>query len=275
MEPFQVVAAVVIVCLAGMAQSAVGFGYALFATPPLVMIGLPLPNVIALISTCSLLQAIIGVRRLRGSVPWRLSLTAMGVRLAGVIVGLFLLRELVALSAEQVRLVVGCVLCVLVGIQLIWRPRPVQSMHWAWGGLAFACSGLLAGFCGMGGPPLVLWSMAHDWPTRKTRGFLFGVFATAIPTQLALLWLTFGTPVLKYTAIGVAMLPLVYLGAMVGLPIGNRLGRTRLRRIAYVILLALGISAVAPAFVHRSVPREIRATEGDTAGHHSPINTAR
>lgn len=41
MEILDIVIAGVIICLAGMAQSAVGFGYAMFATPLLVLIGLP------------------------------------------------------------------------------------------------------------------------------------------------------------------------------------------------------------------------------------------
>lgn len=82
MEILDIVIAGVIICLVGMAQSAVGFGYALFATPLLMLIGIPLPNVIALVATCSMSQAIIGARKLHASVPWRLSLTATVVRLA-------------------------------------------------------------------------------------------------------------------------------------------------------------------------------------------------
>jgi hypothetical protein len=44
--------------------------------------------------------------------------------------------------------------------------------------IAFAAAALgLAGICGMGGPPLVLWAMAHDWPADKVRAFLFACFA--------------------------------------------------------------------------------------------------
>jgi len=82
--------------------------------------------------------------------------------------------------------VIGGILCLLVAIQYLWRQHPVKAMHWGWGGLAFIGSGLLAGLCGMGGPPLVIWSMAHDWPAEKTRGFLFAVFATSIPTKLTI-----------------------------------------------------------------------------------------
>lgn len=251
MEILSIIQVGVIICLAGMAQSAVGFGYALFATPLLIWIGMPLPNIVVLVATCSMIQSILGIRKLQSAVPWRLSFTASGVRLGGVVFGLLLLKRLVALDTAWIRTVIGGILCLLVVIQLIWRPQPVKAMHWIWAALAFVMSGVLAGICGMGGPPLVLWSMAHDWSSQKTRGFLFAVFATAIPVQIFLMVLSFGTSILSSAALGVALFPLVYLGARVGLPIGNRMEKDTLRRLAYVILLLIGMSAVIPAvFVH-------------------------
>ena len=241
------VAAGVVIFLASMAQSAVGFGYALFATPLLIMLGLPLPSAITLVATCSMIQAAIGISRLHAAVPWRWSLTATAVRLASVAVGLLLLRQLVALNTDYIRLAVGAILCLLVGMQSVCKPRPAQTPHWRWAGLAFLSSGFLAGFCGMGGPPLVLWSLAQNWSSRRIRGFLFAVFATSIPVQIVLLSLTFPPSILWNVAIGIALLPLVYLGAAAGLPIGNRMDKERLRRIAYLILLVIGISAMAPA----------------------------
>jgi uncharacterized protein len=246
MTVLQSVAAGVVVCLAGMGQSAVGFGYALFATPLLLWLGIPLPNVITLVATCSMLQSMMGARSLKGSVPWRLALTATAVRLVGVVIGLLLLKRLVTLDTARIRAVIGSVLCLLVVIQIAWRARPVEQMHWGWAGLSFTGSGLLAGACGMGGPPLVLWLMAHNWSTRKTRGFLFAVFATSIPVQIVLLALTFGPSILWSVALGIAFFPLVYLGTAVGLPLGNRMGTHRLRTIAYAILLVIGVSAVVP-----------------------------
>jgi len=238
-----------IICLAGAVQSAVGFGYALFATPLLLWAGMPLPSAITLVATCSMIQAIIGARTLHATVPWRLACTATAIRLTSVILGLLLLKKLVGLDTAYIRATVGGILCILVLVQLIWRPQPVKTMHWGWGGIAFIGSGLLAGVCGMGGPPLVLWSMAHDWPTQRTRGFLFAVFATSIPVQIVLLGLTFGASVLSNAAIGVAFLPLVYLGASVGLSIGNRIARDKLRLVAHVILFVIGIGAVLPVIL--------------------------
>lgn len=249
MEISSMIMAGVIICLAGMTQSAVGFGYALFATPLLVWIGMPLPSVITLVATCSLMQAVIGVRTLHAVVPWRLSLAAAVIGLASVTIGLILLKRLAAMNMDHVQAVVGGILCLLVTIQFFSQPRPFRAIHWGWGGFAFIGSGLLTGLCGMGGPPLVMWSMAHDWSTEKTRGFLFAVFAMSIPFQIVMLGMTFGMSILWNVAIGIAFAPLVYLGAIIGLPIGNRMAKDRLRHIAYAILLAIGCSSVIPAIL--------------------------
>ncbi len=237
--------------LAGVVQSAVGFGYALFATPLLVWIGMPLPSIITLVATCSMIQATIGTVKLRDAIPWRLSLVATIVRTFAVIIGMSLLKRLVKLDTNDIRMVIGCILCLIVGMQLIWRPQPVKAMRWGWSVLAFLASGLLSGICGMGGPPLVLWSMAHDWSSRKIRGFLFSVFAASIPIQIFLLSMTFGVSILWNAVIGIGCLPLVYLGSAIGLPVGNRMGRQRLRHIAHAVLLIIGISAVASALIER------------------------
>lgn len=59
----------VIIFLGGMVQSVIGFGYALFATPLLLLLDIPLPDIIILVSTSSMLQSVIGVKKLNEDVP--------------------------------------------------------------------------------------------------------------------------------------------------------------------------------------------------------------
>jgi uncharacterized membrane protein YfcA len=241
-----ILSVVIIILLAGVAQSAVGFGYALFATPLLVLLDIPLPGIVTLVATCSMLISIIGARHLDKATPWKLGWIAAGVRLVSVVAGIYLLKRLVGLNAKHIKMVVGCILCLLVGLQFSFRPKPVERTHWGWAGLSFLSSGFLSGLTGMGGPPLVMWAMAHNWSSEKTRGFLFAVFCASIPFQLVMQAVTFGPANLWYAAAAVALLPAIYLAAAIGLPIGNRLPKETLRNIAYLILLAIGLSAAAP-----------------------------
>ncbi len=227
-------------------QSTVGFAYALFATPLLVLIGIPLPSTIVIVATCSLVQSIIGVVSLRGHSPWRIAAVALVIRLSATAIGILWLKRLATLPMNDIRLFVGIVLCLLVIGQWFIRVKPADTLHPVWGALAFTLSGLLSGLVGMGGPPLVLWAMGHNWSTEKTRGFLFTVFMLSLPVQLLMLYHVFGSAVLSDLRIGMFLSPFVIMGTIIGIPIGNCLTRQTLRTIAYGILLILGLSAVIP-----------------------------
>ena len=232
-----------IIWLAVAVQSTVGFGSALVAVPALLWLGVPLPTVIALVATVSMIQSCMGAHNLRGSVPWRLTFVAVVVMLAGLGAGLLMLRVVADLRPEYVRRGVGIMLCVLVGLQCVVRPQPVARLHWLWGAVAFLSSGFLGGVCGLSGPPLVIWSMAHDWPAAKTRGFLFASFAATNPVSILLLSFMFGPQVLWGVMAGLACLPVVALGGAVGLRVGQRIEKERLRKLAYGLLLAIGVGA--------------------------------
>lgn len=246
-----IIAVTGILFLASTVQSAIGFAYALVATPLLIWIGIPLPNAITIVATCSLVQAIIGTRHLRASVPWRLMLIATTVRVGMLFVGVLILRHIAGLDTRAIRFVVGVVLCLLVIILLVCKVRPVESMHWLWGALAFSASGLLSGACGMGGPPLVIWSLSHNWPVEKIRGFMFAVFAASTPIQIVMLYSTFGIDILWTTVIALLLAPAVFLGASIGLPLGNRLPRPVLSVIVYSTLLVIGLSSIIPQIIQK------------------------
>lgn len=249
MGSLDTVSVAAIICLAGAVQSTVGFAYGLFATPLLIWIGLPLPNAIAIVVVCGGVQSCLGARHLRAEVPWRLALTASGLRLIWMFAGVLALEKLMSLSVSNIRFLVGCVLCVLVAIQAMGRARPAERVHWVWGGLAFTTSGLLAGVCGMGGPPLVIWALAHDWSVRKTRGFLFAVFATSLPIHVSLLYVTFGRDILRSAVLALCLTPAVILGTVIGMPIGNRMAKPVLRTVVYLILMIIGVISIVPAAV--------------------------
>ena len=247
MDLLDIVTVGAVLGFAALIQSAVGFGFLVFATPLILWIGLPLPAVIVLVSTCSTLQAALGTRHLRASVPWRLTMTATAVRLITVVIGLFLLKKIVNLDVNYIKLVVGSIVGLIVIAKLLCQPQPVEKAHWGWAGFAFVISGLLSGICGIGGPPLVMWSTLQNWHTNKIRGFLFAVLAISTPVHIVLLGLTFGVELFKYIAIGIAFFPVVFLGYGVGLPIGNRMRKKRHRLVVDIILLLVAASTMLVA----------------------------
>tara|TARA_B100000809_G_scaffold250763_1_gene283568 strand:+ start:1354 stop:2103 length:750 start_codon:yes stop_codon:yes gene_type:complete len=244
MEPLSLILVGIVLFLSSVAQSAIGFGYAVYSTPLLLLLGLPLPQVIALVATGSLVQSSIGLISLRADAPWRDICIACVVRLFAIMAGIFVLTRFVTLDHNIINASIGTGVCLIVIIQVASRPVPKKRVHGAWSALAFVSSGFLAGLCGMGGPALVLWLAAHDWSTRKSRSFLFGNFACTIPIQLAILSVAFGPDILRAAAIGLAYAPLVYAGTRIGLPLGNRLTNTTLRTISYAVLFLIGLSTL-------------------------------
>jgi hypothetical protein len=102
----------------------------------------------------------------------------------------------------------------------------------------------------MGGPPMVLWVMAHDWTPAKIRGFYFANFLTFIPVMIGLMYALpeFGSlkrPVL----IALAFAPVIGLGSYVGLKIGNRMSSVTLYNLTCIFLLITGISAIVSSLL--------------------------
>ncbi len=238
-----------VLLLSSAAQSAIGFGSALFATPILVWMGMELPHAVTLVSTCSMLQSALAAHELRRDIPWRLVGEATAIRLAFVLLGLVFMKAVLRLGADKTRLALGAVLAMATMMQLASdRPR-LPRLSWGWNALAFSTSGLMAGFSGMGGPPLVLWAMAHDWSPRRIRGFLFAVFAASTPVQIGLLRLSFDRRIWTFSALGIAAFPLLWLGSRIGMPIGNRLSHRTLTRLAGGVLLLISFSAILQSVI--------------------------
>ncbi|MFA5689829.1 MAG: TSUP family transporter [Kiritimatiellales bacterium] len=232
-------------CFAAVIQSAVGFAFALFSTPVLIWIGIPLHKVIVIVAAGSMMQSFAGVRKLKAFIPWKDAIISTALRVIWLFAGLFILKHLVGLEARYIKLAVGSVLCLLVLIQYFWRPKPAETIHWIFSFIAFSLSGLLAGIAGMGGPPLVLWTMAHNWPPERTRGFFFATFLTFIPLQLMLLCLLPGIEPLWTTLLaGFAFAPVVVIGSSIGLALGRRMSRQRLYSVTCICLLLMGTVAI-------------------------------
>lgn len=218
----------------------------MLAIPILLWVGMPLHQAVVIVTVCSCVQATSGAVHLRDHVPWRFTFWAVGLRMIAVVAGIALLRKLVGMRVADVRFIVGCVLCVVVVLQMVLRPKPAERLHPVWAALAFPASGLLAGSVGMGGPPLAVWAVAHDWPPAKIRGFMFSTFALGIPPQLVLLGFVFGSVAWWSCLVGLLLSPLSILGSLIGLRIGHRLSQRVLRAVVFVMLLLIGLNAMIP-----------------------------
>jgi uncharacterized protein len=225
-------------------QGAVGFGAGLFAIPLMLWAGETLPSAIVITLGGIAVQCGWNLYRYRGHVTVRELMPLLLLRVTTLPVGVAMLVVLVGMGTVRVKQVVGLMLLLALGIQWLLKVKPRQRVGWGWTVLAGTSSGLTAGLVGMGGPPVVLWVMAHDWPAKKSRAFLWATFMMLIPFNLSLLVYKFGSGIWGSLLLGLCLAPLIIAGSELGQRVGGLMNRYRLRSAALLLLLLLALVSI-------------------------------
>ncbi len=246
-ETILIGAAVLAFCSA--LQSAVGFGFALFSVPAMLLLGWPLPESVVIASLGSFVQRVQAVVHLRRDVHWGQLAGPIALALLGLPLGVGLLRLLSEADRGTVRQILGGLILAVVVVQRVWRVRPRERLHRAWGWVAGFCSGILSGLASIGGPPLVLWVHAHHWPNPRLRVTIPAITIPCTPLQIALILGAFGLGVLPSLPEAAVFLPAIVGGTVGGLAMGHRMAVHHVRLAAYMLLLLLCATAIlSPAF---------------------------
>jgi uncharacterized membrane protein YfcA len=227
-------------------QSAAGFGFGLFAVPALLVLGFPLPQAVMLCVVGSAVQKVLAVWSLREHVPWKGLRLVVAYGLLTFPLGLWLMFHL----TEAGKGVAGAVVAVLIlGLLLLRRgvfPEEREHVPAVWGISAGAVSGVLNGLANIGGPPVVLWSLAHKWSNPRLRITTLAQSLVFVPFQMVLIPVMFGAPALNALLWGLAFSPLVILGTRAGLFLGNRVPVPLLRLGMEILLVLMAVSAARP-----------------------------
>ena len=232
-------------------QSLVGFGLGMIAIPLLLMRGYSLEQSIFLGLSVSLFSSLVAARGMGSRLPWRLSAVASAYRMVGVIAGLALARLTSELPSSTLKgmmgLVIGAgVLGQLAKTLLCKRDVPEGTPPSAkLAPFAFLSSGVLTGWLGMGGPPLVFWQLSGRPDPTQSRGFLFGVYLMTIPFQLALMAAVAPSEVSPLVPLLLASAPLTWAVSTVSLRWGDRLSGKALSWASLGFLSLLAIRSVA------------------------------
>jgi hypothetical protein len=233
-----------ILAAGGMLQSAAGFGYALLSVTLLLLLGLQPYQAIPIVTLATTVQSLTGVWCQRRDVAWAEVGKSLLVVLVSVPLGVWLLGQITLLSPPQIRQVFGGIVLAIVIVYVCWQPQPRDRVHPAWTVVAMFSGGVLAGLCGMAGPPIVLWALSHRWSSQRTRATLWAIFLGMTPLGLFFLWYRFGPVVLQSALLAVCMIPAVLLGTLPGIWIGNRIPQSMLRWIAIGLLVLIAGYAV-------------------------------
>jgi len=230
-------------------QGAVGFASGLFGIPLLMLTGISLPDAVAMSLVAAAIQNVIAAWQLRRDIDFRATVRPSLIRLALLPVGVYVLHLIGERNKDLASQLVGLIVLGIVALQFATNVQPQPRLHPLWEWLAFGLGGFLLGLCGMGGPPMVLWVLAHDWTMNRARGFLYFIFVSGLIPQALLLWYAFGETILIAMLLGLAVLPAVLVGLWLGLYVSRLMSDRLLRSLCIVTLIAIGVGSLVTPYL--------------------------
>jgi uncharacterized membrane protein YfcA len=237
-----------ILFLGSMVQSSSGFGFGLLAIPLFLLMGFALPETVAMVVIASAVQKIAAISQLWKAADWKGQAPYMATGLVSLPLGVYCLYRVSLLSQPFIKQVIGFLVLVLLLLQWQGMIKSRERVSPVWGYTAGFFSGFLNGLANIGGPPLVLWILAHRWSNEKMRVTPIAFSLIFLPAQVLLMGLAFGSrlwgPLLK----AFLLTPLVLLGTWVGLKMGGKISEEHLRIYMRLLLLFIAISAIVRPF---------------------------
>jgi len=232
---------------ASLIQAMIGFAFNLIAVPLLIWSGFSLAESVAMTAIPILVQLSLNSWKLRRHIVWEDLPLPIVIRFVTLPAGIALLYTINTLDTGTIKQVVGVILLGIILMQLFVRFKPREHFHLIWDLLAFGISGVMLGMTGMGGPPVVVWLMAHDWEPGRIRAFVSFLFLVAAPVQIVLLYWKLGDQVAHAFILGSMMLPVVIAATLIGIRIGNTFDRKRLKNaVIFFLFLTAIVSIFSP-----------------------------
>lgn len=245
MDIVEIIKIGIVMILGSIIQSSSGFGFGLFAIPLFLFLGFSLPEAVIIVVIGSAIQKIYAVTELWKAVDWKEVSPYIVVGLVSLPLGVFSMYSISSLSQASVKQVVG--FCVFLLLILQWKGvlRPKEKIRRFWGFLAGFFSGFFNGLANIGGPPLVLWILAHRWPNEKMRAIPIVFSLVFVPFQVSFMFILFGSSILLTPMFKVALsTPFILLGTWIGLKIGGKFSKEHLRIYMGLLLLLIAVTSI-------------------------------
>jgi uncharacterized membrane protein YfcA len=215
-----------------------GFGFGIAATPLLVLLFPPAQIVPPIL----ILQVLAGIQiylRTHGHIDWKLLLPTLAGAIAGIPLGSLILD---LLDSNTMRLLIG--VAVLLAAALLasgfrFKARPPR---WLSGGLGIL-AGIGSGAAGIPGPPVIMLFLSTPVSLAIGRASLsaFFLFVAALSSASAA-WR--GLMTLDTVVLGALLMAPLLIGNHVGDALFARVTEGTFRRIALLLLVAIGVSTI-------------------------------
>ncbi|MBF6618269.1 MAG: sulfite exporter TauE/SafE family protein [Candidimonas sp.] len=226
-----------------------GFGLAMIIMA--LASGASIVSVATLASVVSIVTLMNSGVALRGNlhhVPWQATGPMVLAVLPASVLGVVLLDYLSSEAADIIQVLLGLVIA-FGGLNFAWRPRPVPEVS---GSASFAyygfLGGLVGGMFGIPGPPLIFQLYRQPMTLAQIRSAL--IFLNAMIAGARTLFVAAqGELHAQELVLSAICLPLVALATVAGKRYPPPLSPVAMRRIAFVLLVLMGLGLITPVIV--------------------------
>jgi hypothetical protein len=234
---------VMVIFLATLIRSSLGFGEALVAVP---LLALRIPVIVAapLAVAVSVIVAGMIVAQDWRNIEIKSAMGLLISALFGIPIGLFLLTHA---NEHAIKLLLGILIVCFSIYSLVFRSKVhLVKDHLAWLLGAGFCSGILGGAYGMNGPALAVYGSLRRWPPQRFRATLQCYF---FPASLVVLlgYATKGLYIPVITRYFIFSLPGIVIAVLIGRALNRRLRGESFFQYVYVGLIVIGLTLLFQA----------------------------
>lgn len=231
--------------VAAVLQATNGFGFAVLAVPFFLLL-VPADQAIQLVIILSLAISLVMLPRLRDAIDPHLLLRLAVGSAIGLPIGLVAFGYSNPLIVRLAAGVVITLFAAMLGWNRYRRHPPLVAMRLGLDLGAGTVAGAATGLVGMPGPPLMIYLMLASAPMRAVRATLVAFFVLVYAATLLCDVVFLGVPAGDW-AIAAALLPLTWIGGIVGLRIADRLHETVAVILSILVLAVAGLYTLAAA----------------------------
>lgn len=223
--------------LASLGQSMMGFGGGLIAIPLLsLLVGVKDAVMLGLVMQC--MTGFLALRDL-DSLPWQQIRPLLLGILPAALVGTFLLQWV---SASWLRMGLAVFVLLFLLKSVCWpKIKLVPSAHWGWGVFAGGVSGLIQGSIGTGGPPLVIY-LSETAPTAAAMRLSMLVVLTVVNLMRLAVAIPSGMFHQELRGMALWSIPCILLTMLIGQKLHHLISEAIYRHIVHLILLGAVVS---------------------------------
>ncbi|MCP4216442.1 MAG: sulfite exporter TauE/SafE family protein [bacterium] len=238
-----------VMMLGCLVQGSSGFGFGLFAIPLLLFFGFDLASTVTMVIIGSAIQKVTAVHYLKDELDWKAMIPFMIAGFAALPLGIYAMFKVSGMAQSPVKGIIGGLVLVMLLLRWLGSIKSRETVPKVWSYVAGFFSGLLNGFANIGGPPLVLWILAHQWSNKKMRATAIAFALIFVPIQLPLMLLAFGKVIVTPMLNILLLTPIVLLGTWLGLKIGEKISKEHLKRYMEGLLLIIALLAIGKSVI--------------------------